>query len=82
MPVIPATQEAEIRRIVVQSHPGQIVYRTLSLGRPFTKQKEKKNRASVLWLKVKALSSSPCTTKEKKKGRDWFEICLRCRIQE
>jgi hypothetical protein len=29
-PVILATQEAEIRRIVVQSHPGQIVCKTLS----------------------------------------------------
>jgi hypothetical protein len=25
MPIIPATQEAEIRRIMVQSQPGQIV---------------------------------------------------------
>jgi hypothetical protein len=30
MPVILATQEAEIRRIRVQSHPGQIVHETLS----------------------------------------------------
>jgi hypothetical protein len=29
MPVIPATQEAEIRRTVVQSQPGQIVHKTL-----------------------------------------------------
>jgi hypothetical protein len=29
-PVILATQEAEIRRIVVQSQPGQIVYKTHS----------------------------------------------------
>jgi hypothetical protein len=29
-PVIPATQEAEIRRIVVRSQPGQIVLKTLS----------------------------------------------------
>jgi hypothetical protein len=29
-PVIPATQEAEIRRIAVQSQPGQIVHETLS----------------------------------------------------
>jgi hypothetical protein len=28
-PVIPATQEAEIRRIVVQSQPRQIVHETL-----------------------------------------------------
>jgi hypothetical protein len=36
MPVILATQEAEIRRIAVQSQPGQIVHETLS-------QKKKKN---------------------------------------
>jgi hypothetical protein len=29
-PVVLATQEAEIRRIVVQSHPGQVVPETLS----------------------------------------------------
>jgi hypothetical protein len=29
-PIIPATQEAEIRRIAVQSQPGQIVCETLS----------------------------------------------------
>jgi hypothetical protein len=30
IPVIPATQEAEIRRIVVRSQSGQIVHETLS----------------------------------------------------
>jgi hypothetical protein len=30
MPVIPAIQEAEIRRIMVQSQAKQIVHRTLS----------------------------------------------------
>jgi hypothetical protein len=30
VPVIPAIQEADIRKIVVQSHPGQIVHETLS----------------------------------------------------
>jgi hypothetical protein len=30
MPVVLATQEAEIRRIVVQSHPREIVQKTLS----------------------------------------------------
>jgi hypothetical protein len=34
IPVILATQEAEIRRIVVQSQPGQIVHETLSQKNP------------------------------------------------
>jgi hypothetical protein len=34
MPVILVTQEAEIRRIVVQSQPGEIVYETLSRKNP------------------------------------------------
>jgi hypothetical protein len=35
-PVILATQEAEIRRITVRSHPGQIVHKTLSRKNPIT----------------------------------------------
>jgi hypothetical protein len=38
MPVILATQEEEIRRITVQSHPGQIVRETLSQKKPFTRK--------------------------------------------
>jgi hypothetical protein len=34
MPVILATQEAEMRRIEVRSQPGQIVHKTLSLKNP------------------------------------------------
>jgi hypothetical protein len=45
MPVIPATQEAEIRRSKVQDEPGQIVYKTLSKI-PNTK------KGLVEWLKV------------------------------
>jgi hypothetical protein len=37
-PVIPATQEAEIRKIVVQSQPGQIVHKTLSQKTPSPKR--------------------------------------------
>jgi hypothetical protein len=62
MPVILATQEAEIRRIVVQSHPRQIVHKTLS---------HLTQKGLAEWLKVEALSSSPSTTKKKKKrGRN------------
>jgi hypothetical protein len=44
-PVILASQEAEIRRIMVQSQPGQIVHKTLS--------QKKKHHKKVLvgWLK-------------------------------
>jgi hypothetical protein len=39
MPVIPATQEAEIRRIMVQSQPGQTV------PRPYLRKTHHKKRA-------------------------------------
>jgi hypothetical protein len=45
--VILATQEAEIRRIAVQSQPGQIVCKMLSGKYPSQK-------GLVEWLKVKA----------------------------
>jgi hypothetical protein len=38
MPVIPATQEAEIWRIAVQSQPGQTVCETLSQKTPKPKR--------------------------------------------
>jgi hypothetical protein len=62
MPVILATQEADIRRITVRSQPRQIVLETLS--RKYPSQK-----GLAEWLKVKALSSSPSVmTKRKKKA--------------
>jgi hypothetical protein len=45
MPVILATQEAEIRRITIQSQPGQI------LARHFLKKTQYK-KGLVEWLKV------------------------------
>jgi hypothetical protein len=63
MPIILATQEAEIRRITVQSHPGQIVHKTLS-----RKKLSPKKGGLAEWLKVKALSSSPSTAKKKFKN--------------
>jgi hypothetical protein len=38
MPVILGTQEAEIRRIAVQSQPGQIVHETISCKNPSQKR--------------------------------------------
>jgi hypothetical protein len=60
-PVILATQEAEIRKIMVQSQPGQIVHETLS-------RKTLHKKGLVEWLKVKALSSNSRTAKKKKRG--------------
>jgi hypothetical protein len=48
MPVILATQEAKIRRIVVQSQPRQIVPRDSISKKPITPHKKRANE----WLKV------------------------------
>jgi hypothetical protein len=61
-PVILATQETEIRKITVQSQPGQIVCKTLS-------QKNPSQKWLVEWLKVKALGSNPSTEKKKKAAK-------------
>jgi hypothetical protein len=63
MPIILATQEAEIRRIKVQSQPGQITHEPY-LEKPSTKI------GLPMWLKVQALSSNPSTAKKKKKERE------------
>jgi hypothetical protein len=46
MPIILAIQEAEIRRIAVQSQPGQVVHETLS-------QKYHHKKGLTEWLKFK-----------------------------
>jgi hypothetical protein len=63
--VILATQEAEIRRIEVQSQPKQIV-------RPYLKNTHHK-KGLVKWLRVYTLSSNPSTTKEKKSKHMWVD---------
>jgi hypothetical protein len=56
MPIILATQEAEIRRIMVQSQCGQTVCETLS--RKYPSQKGLVMEwLKVKWIKVKALIS-------------------------
>jgi hypothetical protein len=65
-PVIPATQEAEIRRIEVPSQPGQIVFETLSQKYPTQKRSGGVPQA-VEPSKHKALSSNPSAAKKKKK---------------
>jgi hypothetical protein len=59
--VILATQEAEIRRILVRRFAW-----TNSLQDPISKKPIAK-RGLVEWLKVEALSSNPSATKERKK---------------
>jgi hypothetical protein len=61
--VILATQEAEIRRIMVRSQSKKIVHKTLS-------HKYLSQKGLAEWLKVKALSSSPSTAKKKKQRPD------------
>jgi hypothetical protein len=51
----------EIRRIVVQSQLRQMVCQTLS------QKKKNCKKGLVEWLRVKALSANPSTTKRKKK---------------
>jgi hypothetical protein len=58
MPVILATQEAEIRRIMVGSQPRQIVCENLF-------QKTHVIKGLVQWLKVYALSSNLSIAKNK-----------------
>jgi hypothetical protein len=67
MPVILATQEAEIRRITVQSQSRQIVCETLS------HKTLHKTRAGE-WLKVKALSSNPSIAKKKKRKKVYSSV--------
>jgi hypothetical protein len=64
-PVILATQEAEIRRIMIQSQPRQIVRETLS--RKNSSHKKKKKRAGGVAQGL-ALSSNPSTKKKKGGG--------------
>jgi hypothetical protein len=52
MPVILATQEAEIRRIMLKASPGK------QFTRPYLENTLYK-KGLVEWLKVKVLSSSP-----------------------
>jgi hypothetical protein len=65
-PVVLATQETEIRTITDQSQPRQIIHGTLS-------QKTLHKKGLAEWLKVKALSPNPRTSKkkaQKTKARD------------
>jgi hypothetical protein len=62
MPVILATQEAEIRRLEVQSHPGQIVQEFLS-------QKKGKNKIKIKIYLPKKKKRVPISKRAFKKER-------------
>jgi hypothetical protein len=68
-PVILATLEAEIRRMLVRSQPWQVVFETLSQKKHFTEIR------LVQWLKMKALRSNPSIPlpkkKKKKERKNW-----------
>jgi hypothetical protein len=53
MPIILATQEAEIRRTVVQNHPRQIVHEALSRKNPEKKRAGGVVQFKPLYLKTK-----------------------------
>jgi hypothetical protein len=66
-PVIPATQEAEIRRMAVWSQPGQTVCETLSC-------KTHHQKGLMEWLKVWTMSSNPSTSKKKSTRLYFIEL--------
>jgi hypothetical protein len=62
-------KKAEIRRIMVQSQLEEIIFETLS-------RKNLPQKGLVEWLKMKAPSSSPSTTKRKLGSfRDSWRAC-------
>jgi hypothetical protein len=69
MPIVLATQEAEIRRIEVPGQLGQIVWETLSQKNPTQKKRlvEWLKKLEELPSKREALSSNPSTAKQTKK---------------
>jgi hypothetical protein len=73
MPVILATQEAETRRTAVQSQPGKIVHKTLSLTHP-TQHRAGRVAQVVehLLSKYKALSSNSSITPFQKDRQDSY----------
>jgi hypothetical protein len=66
-PVILATQEAQIRRLMVQTQPGQIVLKTLP-------QKTHRKKG---WLMAQGVGpefkSQDCKKKKKKENQAWEE---------
>jgi hypothetical protein len=55
MPVILATEEAEVRKIAIRSHPVQIVCETLSQKKPITKKGWWSGSMCRLWVQALVL---------------------------
>jgi hypothetical protein len=72
IPVILTTEETEIRSILVQSHPGQIVHETRSRKKNITKKGWWSGLSEIL-------SSNPSALKKKKLV---FEVGVWCVVQE
>jgi hypothetical protein len=66
MPVTLATQEAEIRRITVQSQPGQMVHKTLS-----EKTHDRNRGAGGVAQGVDPEFKPQYRQKKKKKKKEW-----------
>jgi hypothetical protein len=62
----PATQEAEIRKIVIQSKPGQVIFKTLSRKHP----SQKKGRWSCSRCRSRVQASVPRKPKTKPKQKN------------
>jgi hypothetical protein len=66
--VIPATKEAEIRRIAIRSQPGQIVHETLSWNHWLKKRTGEVTQViKYMSTKHEALNSNQYCTKKKRK---------------
>jgi hypothetical protein len=75
MPIILATQEAEIRRIIVQGYPGQIVCKTLSWKYPTQNRPDGVAQlVEHLPSKSEVLSSNPSTYLKTKNSLDDTDI--------
>jgi hypothetical protein len=73
LPVILATQQAEIRRIMVWNQPGQTVHETPSQKIPSTKKSLRSDSKCRLWVQ-----SSPSTTHKKNLFHSWGKRGCMC----
>jgi hypothetical protein len=72
MPIILATREAEIRRIVVQGQPGQMVHETPPISKITRTKMDWRSRSSgrVPALRAQSPKFKPQSHKKKKKRKE------------